>query len=83
MQVSQPQAFSGVVLYTKTEKNHVFTPRSKGLKIGKKNHYKPRNDNHCMGVLDSPNEAPGRTDYNTKNLNSLRCKKIKKNPLRP
>ena len=35
-----------------------------------------------MGLFDSPNEAPGRTDCNAKNLNSLRCtvaEKIKKN----
>ena len=26
-----------------------------------------------MGVFDSSNEAPGRTDYNAENLNSLQC----------
>ena len=36
-----------------------------------------------MGVFDSSNEVPGRTDKNAKNLNSLWftvAKKIKKNP---
>ena len=34
-----------------------------------------------MGVFDSSNEGPGRTDCNAKNLNSLQCtvaEKIKK-----
>ena len=30
-----------------------------------------KNLNHCLGVFDSLNEAPGRTDCNAKNLNSV------------
>ena len=78
MQVSQPQAFSGVVLYTKTDfflfmfLIDVFTPVP-GVWKFVKNHYKPKYKNHCTGVFDSSNEAPGRTDCNAKNLNSVRC----------
>ena len=47
-----------------------------------KTHYKPKNENHCMGMLDSSNEAFWCTDSNAKNPSSLGgpiSLKIKKN----
>ena len=58
------------------------TPPVRGVWKFEKPHFKRKNENHCLGVYDSLNEAPGRTECNAKNLNSVRCtvaEKIKKN----
>ena len=67
---------------SKKQKNYVL-PLVRGVWKIAKTHYNPKNENHCMGVFDSLNEASGCTDYNAKNLNSLQCtvaENIKKNP---
>ena len=49
-----------------------FWPPLPGVWKFPKTHYKPKNENHHMGVFDSSNEAFWCTDYNAKNRSSLR-----------
>ena len=67
--------------FLKILKIHVWPPLPGVWKFAK-THYKPKNENHRMGVFDSSNEALWCTDYNAKNPSSLRSpipEKIKKN----
>ena len=49
-----------------------FWPPLPGVWKFPKTHYRPKNENHRMGVFDSSNEAFWCTDYNAKNPSSLR-----------
>ena len=72
------QVFLGVVLYNKhgiffffnfkTE----FLPPVPGVWKNGPPHYMAKNENHASGLFDSLNEAFWCTDYNAKNLSSLR-----------
>ena len=48
-----------------------FRPPLPGVWKIAKTHYKPKNENHWMGVYDSSNEAFRYTDYNAKNPSTL------------
>ena len=51
-------------------KNFYFLPLLPGVWKIAKTHYKPKNENHRMGLFDSSNEAFWCTDYNAKNRQS-------------
>ena len=67
----------GVVWYIKNAnifekvQNWIFTPRTRGLKL-RPPHYMAKNENHARVLFDSLNEAFWCSDYNAKNLSSLR-----------
>ena len=76
-----PSAIIKLKIILKILKINFWPPLPGVWKIAK-THYKPKNENHHMGVFDSSNEAFWCTDYNAKNPSALRSpilEKIKKN----
>ena len=52
--------------------NFYILPLLSGVWKIAKTHYKPKNENYCIRMFDSLNEAFWCTDYNAKNPSSLR-----------
>ena len=72
-----PQVFLGVVLYIKNLNifqnfKYWILPPVPGVWKNGPPHYMAKNENHASGLFDSLNEVFWCTDYNAKNLTSLR-----------